>query len=107
MADATLTADLFHVIAKYGREVIDRVRVDKANRLRDERPLREIVKRARSLLRRKPDNVTAAQQTNLQELLSANQALLTVYAMKTGLKELWRPTRNTRKNALANAYWPA
>jgi len=31
--------DLFHVVAKYGREVIDRVRVDQANRLRTISPL--------------------------------------------------------------------
>jgi len=91
--NARVIYDLFHVIAKYGREVIDRVRVDEANRLRDERPLRQIVKRARWLLLRNPENVPAAQQTNLRELLSANQALLTVYVMKTGLKELWRPTK--------------
>src|SRR5690606_4258390 len=30
--------DLFHVVAKYGREVIDRVRVDLANQLRHDRP---------------------------------------------------------------------
>lgn len=90
--NARVVYDLFHVVAKYGREVIDRVRVDEANRLREERPLRKIVKRARWLLLRNPENVPAAQQSNLRELLSANQALLTVYVMKAGLKELWRPT---------------
>ena len=34
--NADVVYDLFHVVAKYGREVIDRVRVDEANRLRDE-----------------------------------------------------------------------
>ena len=29
----TLVYDLFHVVAKYGREVIDRVRVDETNRI--------------------------------------------------------------------------
>jgi transposase len=29
--NAAIVFDLFHVIAKYGREVIDRVRVDRAN----------------------------------------------------------------------------
>ena len=29
----TLTYDLFHVVAKYGREVINRVRVQQTNRL--------------------------------------------------------------------------
>jgi transposase len=90
--NARVVYDLFHVIAKYGREVIDRVRVDEANRLREERPLRQIVKRARWLLLRNPENVPPAQQAALHELLSANQALLTVYVMKAGLKELWRPT---------------
>ena len=28
---ATLVFDLFHIVAKYGREVIDRVRTDEAN----------------------------------------------------------------------------
>lgn len=34
------TGDLrpFHVVAKYGREVIDRLRVDEANRLRHDKP---------------------------------------------------------------------
>ena len=34
---AQIVSDLFHVVAKYGREVIDRVRVDEANRLRADR----------------------------------------------------------------------
>mgnify|MGYP002682585362 CR=1 FL=1 len=42
--------DLFHVVAKYGREVIDRVRVDEANRLREDRPARRVVKTSRSRL---------------------------------------------------------
>lgn len=35
--NAELVFDLFHVAAKYGREVIDRVRVDEANRLRNDK----------------------------------------------------------------------
>lgn len=88
---ARVVYDLFHVIAKYGREVIDRVRVDEANRLRDDRPQRQVVKRARWLLLRNRENVPAAQQTKLDELLAANQALMTAYVMKAALKELWQP----------------
>lgn len=36
--NAEVVYDLFHVVAKYGREVIDRVRVDEANRLRQDKP---------------------------------------------------------------------
>lgn len=88
--NARIIYDLFHVIAKYGREVIDRVRVDEANRLKQDRPMRRVVKRARWLLLRNPENIPAAQQTSLDELLAANQALTTVYIMKTSLKELWQ-----------------
>jgi len=87
---ARVVYDLFHVVAKYGREVIDRVRVDEANRLRDDRPQRKVVKRSRWLLLRNRENVPPAQQANLDELLAANQALMTVYVMKTALKELWQ-----------------
>lgn len=86
---ARVVYDLFHVIAKYGREVIDRVRVDEANRLRDDRPQRKVVKRARWLLLRNRENVPPAQQATLDELLAANQALMTTYLMKATLKELW------------------
>lgn len=86
---AHVVYDLFHVIAKYGREVIDRVRVDEANRLKHDRPMRKVVKRARWLLLRNRDNIPTEQQASLDELLAANQALTTVYIMKAALKELW------------------
>ena len=88
--NARVVYDLFHVIAKYGREVIDRVRVDEANRLKQDRPMRRVVKRARWLLLRNRENIPPAQQTGLDELLAANQSLMTVYIMKASLKELWQ-----------------
>ena len=48
---AEIVFDLFHVVAKYGREVVDRVRVDEANRLSDDRSARKVVKSARWLRR--------------------------------------------------------
>ncbi len=54
---AKVVYDLFHVIAKFGREVIDRVRVDEANRQRHDRPARRVIKQARWLLLRNPENV--------------------------------------------------
>lgn len=87
---ARIVYDLFHVIAKYGREVIDRVRVDAANQLRHDRPARRVVKQSRWLLLRNPDHLKApAQQVRLEELLAANQSLMTVYVMKAQLKALW------------------
>ena len=88
--NAEVVYDLFHVVAKYGREVIDRVRVDEANRLRDDRPARRVIKTSRWLLLRNRDNVPAEQAVKLDELLAANCALLTVYLLKDELKRLWR-----------------
>jgi len=87
---ADVVFDLFHVVAKYGREVIDRVRIDEANRLRNNKPARKVVKSARWLLLRNAENVTkATDQVKLRELLKANKALMTVYVLKDELKQLW------------------
>lgn len=87
---ARIVYDLFHVIAKYGREVISRVRVDTANKLRHDKPARRIVKRSHWLLLRNPDDIKApSQQLQLKEVLEANTTLMTVYVMKAQLKELW------------------
>jgi transposase len=48
------------------------------------------VKRLRWVLLRNRENVPGKQQASLEELLAANQALMTVYVMKTTLKELWQ-----------------
>lgn len=88
--NAEVVYDLFHVVAKYGREVIDRVRVDEANRLRQDAPARRIVKTSRWLLLRNRESVPAAQTAKLDELLAANRGLMTVYVLKDDLKDLWR-----------------
>ena len=46
------------MVAKYGRAVIDRVRVDEANRLRGDRSARKVVKSSRGLFLRNRENVT-------------------------------------------------
>jgi len=87
--NARVVYDLFHVIAKYGREVISRVRVDAANRLRHDKPARRVVKRSHWLLLRSPANLQTHEQVRLDEVLEANQPLLAVYVMKEQLKALW------------------
>jgi transposase len=86
---ARIVYDLFHVIAKYGREVITAVRLTEAHRQKHDRPARRVILQSRWLLLRNPDHQTPAQHVRLQEVLAANQALLTVYVLKTGLKALW------------------
>jgi len=87
---ADIVYDLFHVVAKYGREVVDRVRVDEANRLRNDKKARKVVKTARWLLLKNRENLKGNDRLRLQELLEANRNLLTVYLLKDDLKQLWR-----------------
>jgi transposase len=99
---AEVVYDLFHVVAKYGREVIDRVRVDEANRLRHDHPARRLVKGSRWLLLRNRENVVReADQVRLEELLAANRALFTVYVLKDDLKALW----DYRHAGYARRFW--
>lgn len=101
---AEIVYDLFHVVARYGHDVIDRVRVDEANRLRHDKAARKVVKTARWLLLRNRDGITRPQDhVRLNELLAANQALMTVYVLKDGLKQIWR--QETRDDA--EAAWEA
>lgn len=82
--------------------MIDRVRVDEANRLRHDRPARHLVKGARWLLLRNRENVVRPQdQVRLRELLAANTALMTVYVLKDDLKTLW----SYRHPGYARQFW--
>ena len=88
--NAVVVFDLFHVIAKYGHDVIDRVRVDRANELCDDRPGRKVVKGARWLLLKNRDSLRPGENVQLEELLAANHELFVVYVLRDALKELWR-----------------
>lgn len=106
---ATIVYDLFHVVAKYGREVIDRVRVDETNRVARAKgpndPLtrarRRVIKGTRWLLLKNRENVIAGDRIRLKELLAANRALFTVYVLKDDLKQLWR----FRYPGAASRFW--
>lgn len=101
-ANAEIVYDLFHVVAKYGREVIDRVRVDEANRLRHDQPARAVIKGARWLLLRNRSNITKhADRVRLNELLAANRKLCTTYVLKDDLKHLWE----YRYEGAARNFW--
>jgi transposase len=89
---ARVIYDLFHVVAKYGREVISRVRVDTANQLRQNKPARRVVKQSHWLLLRNRAKLGTSERVRLDEVLAANQSLLTVYVMSEQLRGLWRAT---------------
>nr|WP_282598029.1 transposase [Pseudomonas protegens] len=61
--------------------------------MRHDRPARKVIKQARWLLLRNPQNLkTLEQQVHLQDLLAANQSLMPLYLLKAELKALWTPS---------------
>ncbi len=87
---AEIVYDLFHVVAKYGREVIDRVRVDEADRVKQDKAARKVIKGSKWLLLRNQENLkNERDRVKLRELLAANRKLATVYVLKEDLKALW------------------
>jgi transposase len=84
---AALVYDLFHVVAKYSREVVDVVRLEEAKK-QDEAG-RKLIKGSRYLLLKNPPNLLRSQRRPLRELLAANKNLNTVYVLKDQLKRIW------------------
>ena len=85
---AQIVYDLFHVMAKYGREVIDKVRLAEAKR-QTNRGERQVIKGARWLLLQNSVNLKRKDRVRLRELLAANRRLATVYVPKADPKSLW------------------
>ncbi len=112
---AAIIYDRYHVEAKYGRDVIDRVRIAETNRLGAALPrgdrgrLRRVTQRrvlrgARWLLLRNRGNVRRPQdRIRLRELLRANRSLFIAYVLKEDLKQLWR----YRAPWAARRFWDA
>lgn len=98
---AEIVYDLYHVVAKYGREVIGRVRVDEANKIRNNKPARKLLKGSTWLLLRNRENITReADRLRLAEVLEANAALMTVYVLKDELKNLWKQAAESEARSL-------
>ncbi len=85
---ADIVYDFFHVVAKYGREVIDKVRTAEASRHVNRRD-RQVIKGSRWLLLRNGVNLKRRDRVRLRELLAVNRRLATVYVLKDDLKTLW------------------
>lgn len=109
---AALVYDLFHVVARYGQEVVDRVRIDETNKLqrpsRDYRrahaeSIRRGLKRTRWLLLSNRQNLVWKDRVRLRDLLKVNRALFKVYVLKDDLKQLWR----FRYPGVARRFWRA
>ena len=84
---AAVVYDFFHLVAKYGTEVIDVIRSQQVRRHTG--PDRKFIKGSRFLLLRNAGNLDAGQRTRLQALLTVNEPLAIAYVLKDQLKKLW------------------
>ena len=82
-----LVYDLFHAVAKFSREVIDRARMSESKK-RDEAG-RRLIKGSRYLLLKNEENLVGDQRERLDALLAANANLNLVYVLKDQLKHIW------------------
>lgn len=106
---AEVMYDLFHVVARYGREVIERIRVDQANALRDDKPARQMVRQSRWLLLHNRENLKEVLYTpSVREGWRLWRAWLR-HARESGLAPLQRFARNLQlyvRGILASARFP-
>lgn len=87
--NAAIVYDPFHIISSYGREVVDKVRVDEMKKAMGEG--KELLKGSRYLLLKNAENLSPerGEPVRLQEILRLNKRLNTVYVLKDDLKQLW------------------
>jgi transposase len=88
--NAAFVYDLFHVVAKYAREVITKVRTEEAKRVQDDAPARKVIKGSTWLLLRNKENLNEQGRIRLKELLAANKRIALVYMLKENLQQLWK-----------------
>lgn len=104
-ANARIVYDLFHVVAKFGREVMDRVRVDQANQLKESKQTRRWIKRSRWVLLKNRENLNTKQQSYLDEILSVNRDLMVTHLLGAQLKELWYCDNEGQAKELWEVWW--
>src|SRR5690606_21227714 len=91
--NAEVVYDLFHVVAKCGREVIARVRVDEADRRRAARPARRVGQTSRWRLPRTRENAPDEEVRRREGLPAANTARVAVYLLEDDRRGLGRYRR--------------
>jgi len=98
--NAEVVYDLFHVVARFGRDVLDRVRVDTANELKHDKKARKVVKTSKWILLKNKENLNEDQKVHLKEVLDANAPLTTIYIAKDLIKSIWKaPSIHSAKEA--------
>jgi transposase len=85
--NAAIVYDFFHVVAKYGTEVLDVIRSQQVKRYTGTD--REFVKGMRFVLLRNGRDLPRYQRQLLRDLLAVNEPLSIAYVLKEQLKKIW------------------
>jgi len=85
--NAAIVFDMFHIVAQYNK-VIDRVRREEASKAATETD-KKVIKGSRWILLKNKENLKDNEIPRLEELLSVNKNLATVYILKDELKTIW------------------
>lgn len=85
--NAAIVYDFFHVVAKYGIEVLDIIRNQQVKRFTGSH--RKFIKGSRFLLLRNGHDLPRSQRKQLRELLAVNEPLNIAYMLKDQLKKIW------------------
>lgn len=84
---------------------MDRVRVDQANKLKQDKKARQWVKRSRWVLLKNRGNLNTQQDSYLTKILNINKDLMTTYILGVQLKELWYCESEVHAKGLWEAWW--
>jgi len=88
LPNAEIIWDLFHIVKKYNKEVVDRVRLDEARRCQTEEE-QQTMKKSKYILLKNRRNLTEDEPARLKELLAVNRRLSSVYILRDALKQTW------------------
>ncbi len=88
--NAEVVFDLFHVVQKYHKEVMRKVRNEEAKRAKAEHQDAEVYKGSAWLLLSNKENLDEQAQARLDQLLQLNRRLFTTHVLRDDLKQVWR-----------------
>ena len=91
LTNAEIVWDFFHIVKLYNHKVIDRIRLDEANRCESDQQ-RRLIKGTKFILLKNPENLVDDEPARLKALLAANKTLFTAYVLRDALKQLWHYT---------------
>lgn len=86
---AEVVFDLFHVVQKYHKEVLRKVRAQEVKKAQEAHEDVTVYKGAIWLLLSNKERLDEEAQTRLEELLQLNQRIFTTHVLRDDLKQLW------------------